>query len=66
MRLPQIAKKKWLKEGDHYSKFVNALISTQRNKVAVSHMRLKDGSILDSIEVIHEEMVRYFNNFLTE
>lgn len=66
MTFDQIAKKNWLKECDHNSKLFHVVNNTQRNKASISTMKLKDGSVLASLEEIHEVAVRYFQQFFID
>ncbi|XP_035546552.1 uncharacterized protein LOC118348611 [Juglans regia] len=65
-RLGQIAKKKWLTEGDQNSKFFHSVINQRRNKGHISKMVLADGRVLCTAEEVHEEAVDYFRNFLSD
>ncbi|KAF5462658.1 hypothetical protein F2P56_018646, partial [Juglans regia] len=65
-RLGQIAKKKWLTEGDENSKFFHSVINQRRNKGQISKMVLADGRVLCTAEEVHEEAVAYFRNFLSD
>lgn len=66
IRQGQIAKKKWLTEGDQNSKFFHAVINTRWNKASIESMKLDDGSVLSSPKVVHEVAVRHFQLFLFE
>ncbi|XP_035540358.1 uncharacterized protein LOC118344262 [Juglans regia] len=65
-RLAQIAKKKWLTEGDQNSKFFHSVINQRHNKGHISKMVLADGRVLCTAEEVHEEAVIYFRNFLSD
>ncbi|KAF5442525.1 hypothetical protein F2P56_035172 [Juglans regia] len=65
-RLAQIAKKKWLLEGDQNSKFYHAVINQRRSKTMISQMKLDDGRVLGNPEEVHLGAVEYFREFLTE
>ncbi|KAK0581732.1 hypothetical protein LWI29_017271 [Acer saccharum] len=65
-RLGQIAKKKWLTEGDQNSKFFHSVINQRRNKGRIDRMVLSDGRILEGAEIVHNEASVFFQNFLSE
>lgn len=64
--LGQIAKKKWLMEGDQYSKFFHSVVNQRMNRGRIDHMVLADGRILEGAETIHNKVADFFQNFLTE
>ncbi|XP_042964713.1 uncharacterized protein LOC122298936 [Carya illinoinensis] len=66
LRLAQIAKEKWLAEGDSNTGFFHVVLKQRRKSSLISSMRLEDGSSLVSPEEVHEGVVRYFQNFLTD
>ncbi|KAF5454683.1 hypothetical protein F2P56_024330 [Juglans regia] len=65
-RLAQLAKNKWLKEGDQNPKFFHAVVSQCRRGSVISQMRLADGTMLDLAKKVHLGAVDYFTNFLTD
>ncbi|XP_057975434.1 uncharacterized protein LOC131162846 [Malania oleifera] len=64
IRLAQQAKKKWLTDGDQNSKFFHAMIAQRRRNSCVNSMELPDGSVLGNIQIVHDEAVNYFEQFL--
>lgn len=66
IRVSQVAKKRWLADGDENSKFFHAVINQKWNSSIIESMVLEDGTVLASPEEIHEGAVRYFQNFLNE
>ena len=48
IRLGQIAKKKWLIEGDQNSKFFHSVVNQRRRKSHIFRMVLNDGTILNN------------------
>ncbi|KAF5477357.1 hypothetical protein F2P56_004006 [Juglans regia] len=64
-RLGQIAKKKWLIEGDQNSKFFHSVINQRRTKGHINKMVLVDGRVLNSTEEVHEEVGFFVISFLT-
>lgn len=63
MRLAQQAKKKWLNEGDQNSKYFHAIIALRRRNSSIKTMRLLDGSMLNSLDRVHEGAARSFEDF---
>ncbi|KAF5464604.1 hypothetical protein F2P56_014672, partial [Juglans regia] len=59
-RLGQIAKKKWLTEGDQNSKFFHSVINQRRTKGHINKMVLDDGRVLNTAEEVHEESMDFF------
>ncbi|XP_022880831.1 uncharacterized protein LOC111398107 [Olea europaea var. sylvestris] len=66
IRLSQVAKKRWLREGDNNTKFFHAVIAQHRKNRRLDQMMLENRTQLSSPQQIHMEAVRYFRNFLTE
>ncbi|XP_031287891.1 uncharacterized protein LOC116146622 [Pistacia vera] len=52
LRLSQLVKQKWLSEGDQNSKFFHAVVNQQRKSNVISHMRLANGTSLNSTEQV--------------
>lgn len=65
-RLAQIAKKKWLLEGDQNSKFYHAVVNQRRSKTVISQMKFDDGRVLESPKEVHLGVVEYFRESLTQ
>ncbi|KAL6011070.1 hypothetical protein ACLOJK_001514 [Asimina triloba] len=55
-RLGQLAKKKWLTEGDKNSAFFHTVIKQRRLKGIIEKIVLSDGRVLKSAEAIHSEV----------
>lgn len=51
---------------DQNSKYFHAVIVQRRRCFITTKMLLQDGTTLDTPELIHEEAVRYFENFLSQ
>lgn len=66
VRVAQIAKKKWLKEGDKNSKFFHVVVNQRRCSSTITQMVLEDGTVLSSPEAVHTSAVEYFRGFLSE
>ncbi|KAK0593001.1 hypothetical protein LWI29_028893 [Acer saccharum] len=65
IRLGQIAKQKWLIEGDQNTKFFHSVVNQRRRKSQISRMVLDDGTILNNAEEVHLGAAQYFRKFLT-
>ncbi|XP_042959541.1 uncharacterized protein LOC122294687 [Carya illinoinensis] len=65
MRLAQQAKKIWLEKGDKNTKFFHATLAQRRRNACIKSMNLPDGTVLGSMELVHEGAVKYFEDFLT-
>lgn len=61
-----MAKKKLITKGDRNSKFFHAVVNACRNKSLVSSMKLQDGSVLDSLKAVHDRVVNYFSQVLSD
>lgn len=53
-------------EGDQNSKFFHEVIAQRWRSSCVKEMRLSNGAVLDSPERVHEEAVKYFEDFLSQ
>lgn len=62
IHLAQKAKKKWLQEGDNYSRFFHAMVNQRQRTSTIHSMKLNDGTILSSFEEIHQGATRYFQD----
>ncbi|XP_057950927.1 uncharacterized protein LOC131145754 [Malania oleifera] len=60
----QQAKKKWLTDGDQNSKFFHVVITQRRRNSCVNSMVLPDGSVQGNMQMVHDEAVNYFEQFL--
>lgn len=60
LRLSQIAKKKWIKEGNNNTKFFHAVIAQHQKNRKLDHMVLENGVRLPSPQHIHQKAVKYF------
>lgn len=59
----QLAKKKWLKEGDDNSKFFHVVVNKHRHHSLIDSMQLVDGTVLVALEEVYEGAVHYFQQF---
>lgn len=64
--LAQLAKKKWLMDGDKNSKFFHVMVNQHRNASLIQSMQLENGSLMASPKETHEGAVDYFESFLSE
>lgn len=65
-QLIQIEKKKWLIDGDQNIKYSHAVIKQKQHKLVIEQMKLEDGTLLDSLERIHDGAIQYFQAILSE
>ncbi|KAJ0103213.1 hypothetical protein Patl1_06269 [Pistacia atlantica] len=65
LRLSQLAKKKWLSEGDQNSKFFHVVVNQWRKCNVISHMRLENCTSLNSPEQVHQGALEYFQDYLS-
>ncbi|CAA3022872.1 Hypothetical predicted protein, partial [Olea europaea subsp. europaea] len=65
IRLSQLAKKKWLSDGDNNSKFYHAVVSQRRRKSKLNQLKLTDDTILSTPQQMHAEAVKYLQIVLT-
>lgn len=66
IRLAQIVKKNWLKEGNQNTKYFHVVIKQKQDNLVIEKMKLDDGALLESPEQIHEGVVSYFQTFLSD
>lgn len=65
-RLVQMAKKKWLGEGDQNSKYFYTVANIRKHNAVISSMTLMDRMELRSSEEVHLGAARHFQEFLGE
>lgn len=64
--LSQQAKKKWLNEGDNNTKFFHVSTAQKRRSLRIENMLLSNVTVLSSPKDVHDAVVDYFQNFLTD
>ncbi|XP_035551728.1 uncharacterized protein LOC118349893 [Juglans regia] len=52
IRFSQLAKKKWISEGDNNTKFFHAVVNQRRKSKIISNMQLENGDFLNSPEQV--------------
>lgn len=56
---------KWLQEGDGNTKFFHASVENKKKNHILEHMVLEDGTVLKSVDDIHEGAVQFFKELLS-
>lgn len=62
-RATQLAKKKWLKEGDNNSKFFHVVINQRRNSSQIDFMHPENGFVWATSTEIREGAIAHFQKF---
>lgn len=66
IRLLQLAKKKWLHDGNQNSKYFHDIVNQRRKINVIFNMILEYGSRLEGPEEVHQGAISHFQSFLSQ